>query len=81
MSATDVIFCLKTDSAATTQLDLQIAKFFYACNIPFNIAEHKEFKVMISLLRPGYSPPNRKELAEILIPYMSEKKKRLSKIY
>ena len=60
-------FCLKTDSAAATQLDLQIARFFYACNILFNIAEHKEFKAMISLLRPGYSPPNRKELAGNLL--------------
>ena len=36
-------FTVKTDSAAANQLHLQIAKFFYACNIPFNVAEHKEF--------------------------------------
>ena len=66
-------FCIKTDSAAATQLDLQIAKFLYACNIPFNIVEHKEFKAMISLLRPGYSPPNRKELAGNLLNNVHER--------
>ena len=40
-------FCIKTDSARAIQLDLQIARFFYACNIPFNIVEHKELKAMI----------------------------------
>ena len=66
-------FCLLTDSAAVTQLDLQIARFFYACNIPFNIAQHKEFKAMISLLRPGYSPPNRKILAGNLLNTVHER--------
>ena len=60
-------FTIRTDSAAASQLDLQIARFFYACNIPFNVAEHKEFKSMISLLRPCYSPPNRKELSGQLL--------------
>ena len=41
-------FTVKTDSAAAAanQLHLQIAKFFML-NIPFNVAEHKEFKSMI----------------------------------
>ena len=56
-------YTVKTDSAAANQLHLQITRFFYACNIPFNVAEHKEFKSMISLLCPGYSPPNRKDLS------------------
>ena len=60
-------YTVKTDSAAANQLHLQIARFFYACNIPFNVAEHKEFKSMISLLRPGYSPPNRKDLSGHLL--------------
>ena len=63
MSTTNVIFTVRTDSAAASQLDVQIARFFYDFNIPFNVAEHKESKSMISLLRPGYSPPNRKELS------------------
>ena len=60
-------YIIKTDSAAANQLHIQVARFFYACNISLNVAEHKEFKKMISLLRPGYSPPNRKYLAGHLL--------------
>ena len=34
-------FTIRTDSAAASQLDLQIARFFYACNIPFNVLNTK----------------------------------------
>ena len=60
-------YCIKNDAATSNQLDLQIARFFYACNIPFNVAEHKEFKAMVSLLRPGYNSPNRKDLSGRLL--------------
>ena len=60
-------FSIETDTATSNQLDLQIARFFYACNMPFNVAEHKEFKAMISLLRPGYSSPKRKDLSGRLL--------------
>ena len=60
-------YCIKTDAATTSQLDLQIVRFFYVCNIPFNVAEHKEFKAMVSLLRPGYNSPNRKDLSGCLL--------------
>ena len=60
-------FTMKTDFSAAKQLNLQIARFFYACNIPFNVAENKEFKSMIALLRPGYPPPNRKDLSGPLL--------------
>lgn len=45
-------------------LDDAIAKFFFANNIAFNIAENKYFKTMIEQLRIGYEPPSRKQLAE-----------------
>jgi hypothetical protein len=60
-------FTVKTDSNAATLLDLQIARFFYACNIPFNVAEQTEFKTLITMLRPGYTPPNRKTLSDSLL--------------
>lgn len=60
-------YSVKTDSAMATSLDLQIARYFYACNIPFNVAEQSEFKAMISMLRPGYSPPTRKALSGPLL--------------
>ena len=33
-------FCTKTDAKTKVQLDKQIAKAFYACNIPFNVTSH-----------------------------------------
>ena len=63
---------IKTSSDKKGELDLQIAKFFYACNIPFNVAEHTEFLKTIKLLRPGYSPPNRKTISGDLLDKVSE---------
>ena len=50
-------FAVKTDNKAKCSLDQQVTRFFYACNIPFNVAEHPEFKILIETLRPGYTPP------------------------
>ncbi|KYQ49757.1 hypothetical protein ALC60_11159 [Trachymyrmex zeteki] len=44
-----------------------MAKFFYACNIPFRVCEHKYFKDFIQHLRPCYDPPNRKQLSGNLL--------------
>lgn len=60
-------FAIKTDTTMAALIDQQVAKFFYACNIPFNVAEQKEFKTMISMLRPGYTPPSRKTLSGTLL--------------
>ena len=60
-------YSIKTDNTFKAKLDDQIAKFFYACNIPFNVAEHPQWLKMIELLRPGYLPPNRKALAGPLL--------------
>ena len=34
-----------------------IARLFYACILPFNIADHPMWKETIGMLRPGYTPP------------------------
>ena len=60
-------YTIKTDSNAAKELDVLIAKFFYACNVPFNVAEQTHFKQMISALRPGYTPPDRKKLSGFLL--------------
>jgi len=60
-------FAVKTDNKMTDQLDEQCARVFYSCNIPFNVAEQKEFKKWITMLRPGYKPTNRKELSNSLL--------------
>ncbi|KAI6651907.1 hypothetical protein LOD99_4786 [Oopsacas minuta] len=56
-------FTIKTSSHQKETLDNQIARLFYACNLPFNLAENDVFKKTISMLRPGYTPPTRKSLA------------------
>lgn len=44
-----------------------MVKYFYACNIPFRVSENKYFKDFIQILRPGYKPPNRKQLSRDLL--------------
>ena len=60
-------YTTKTDANTAKLLDKLVAKFFYACNIPFNVAEQTHFKQLISALRPGYTAPNRKSLAGPLL--------------
>ena len=50
-----------------SQLDEHIARVFFACNIPFNVASHPKFKNTIEQLRPGYTPPSRKPLSGELL--------------
>ena len=52
-------------------MDIRVAKFFYANNIPFNVVEHPTFQNMVSALRPGYSPPTRKALCNSLLDEVS----------
>ena len=56
----------KTTPEEKSKLDMKVAKFYYACNIPF-IAASPAFKEMIEMLHPGYRPPTRKEIAGQLL--------------
>lgn len=60
-------FVSRTTEAEKSQLDLNVARFFYSCNIPFNAVEADEFSKMVKSLRPSYTPPNRKALAGPLL--------------
>ncbi|KAI6656252.1 hypothetical protein LOD99_11315 [Oopsacas minuta] len=60
-------FTIKTSSHQKEILDNQIARLFYACNLPFNLTENDVFKKTISMLRPGYTPLTRKSLAGRLL--------------
>ena len=53
----------KTTPKEKSKFDMEVAQFFYACNIPFNAADSTAFKEMIEMLHPGYRPPTRKEIA------------------
>jgi len=55
------------------ELDMAIAEFFYSTNTPFLRVDHPKFVAMVAKLRPGYQPPNRKELAGSLLEAVHEK--------
>ena len=65
-------FVRSTTASEKEALDLQIARFIYATNSPFILAENKEFLKLIEMFRPGYSPPNRKDLASTLLDKVHE---------
>lgn len=46
---------------------MKIAKVFYGCNMPFNIADNPLWKDMIQSLHPGYDSPNRRTLSGTLL--------------
>jgi hypothetical protein len=60
-------FGITTDKKMQEQLDEQVARFFFSCNIPFSVVEQEEFKRLMTMLRPGYKPPNRKTLGSTLL--------------
>ena len=60
-------FVIKTSPQAKHNFDLQVARMVYATNSSFSLVEHKEFKKLCELLRPGYSPPSRKIIASTLL--------------
>lgn len=66
-------FTVPTSANIKDKLDEQIAKFFYACNIPFNVADNPVFKDTMNLLRPGYEPPSRKSIAGPLLDKVHNK--------
>jgi hypothetical protein len=66
-------YSISTDKTMTKHLDEQLAKLFYACNLPFNIADHPVWKETIQMLRPGYQPPNRKDIGGHLLDQVYDK--------
>jgi len=66
-------FVMKTSKSEKEALDEQIAKFVYATNSSFRIVKHDEFIRMIQLLRPGYTPPSRFDVAGKLLDGVHKK--------
>ena len=60
-------FVVETTANQKTAIDKEITKLFYGCNLPFNIADHPQWIKVVSILRPGYIPPNRKTVAGSLL--------------
>ena len=60
-------FVMKTTEQKKDKLDAMVADFFYANNIPFNVAESTYFKALIEELRPGYKPPSSRQISGALL--------------
>ena len=56
-------FAVSTDCSMWKQLDEQIARLFYACNLPFNIADHPMWKETIGMLQPGLHQTDKTSVA------------------
>nr|XP_047145379.1 uncharacterized protein LOC124818466 [Hydra vulgaris] len=65
-------FSIKTTAAQKEILDMKMARYFYANNIPFNTSSSKTFKEKVEALRPGYKPPNPESLGGSLLNKVSE---------
>lgn len=61
-------FVVATSKAKKEELDMLLATMIAACNLPFVFVEHESVKTFLNALRPGYKPPNRRQISESLIP-------------
>lgn len=61
------------ESATAVECDEEIAKLFYACNIPPAIIDHPQFKKAMAVMKmapASYKLPNRQRLTEDLINFL-----------
>ncbi|XP_065684997.1 uncharacterized protein LOC124807724 [Hydra vulgaris] len=65
-------FVTTTTSNQKDEPDLQVARFFFSANIPFNVVENLEFTKLLKKLRSGYEPPNRKQISSELLVKINE---------
>ena len=65
-------FLIKTTDNQKSLFDLEIAKLFYACNLPFSVAEHPQFLRVLQLIRTGYKPPTRKAIGSNLLDTVTD---------
>ncbi|CAK9299166.1 unnamed protein product [Gordionus sp. m RMFG-2023] len=63
------------DKNKKEEIDKQIAKAIYATNSSIKCVEHPEFIKTIHMLRPGYEPPSRKNIAEELLNKIYDEEK------
>ncbi|KAM7168759.1 ligand-dependent nuclear receptor corepressor-like protein isoform 12-T13 [Macrochelys suwanniensis] len=60
-------FVIRTSRLQKEVNDEKIARFVYATNTPFRMIENPHFINMVQSLTPGYSPPNRADVAGKLL--------------
>ena len=61
-----------TTESDKQRMDTLLAKFFFACNIPFSVTEHPSFIEFASASRPGYKPPTRKVLSSTVLDSVTD---------
>jgi len=61
---TSMSYVIPTSDDTRVTLDEQIAKMFFAFNLPFNVVDNPVFRETIEMLRPGYKPPSRQDLLD-----------------
>ncbi|KAM7175497.1 uncharacterized protein RBU57_001643 [Macrochelys suwanniensis] len=66
-------FVIRTSRLQKEAIDEKIAQFVYATNSPFRMIENPRFINMVQSLRPGYSPPNRADVAGKLLDKVYER--------
>ena len=66
-------FVTKTSSYEKANLDEEVAKMVFATNSSFRLVKHPQFCKMVGKLRPGYTPPTRKKIADKFLPMIYEK--------
>ncbi|XP_053891051.1 dnaJ homolog subfamily C member 9 isoform X1 [Malaclemys terrapin pileata] len=66
-------FVIRTSRLQKEVIDEKIARFVYATNSPFHTIENPHFINMVQSLRPGYSPPNRADVAGKLLDKVYER--------
>ncbi|XP_043285508.1 uncharacterized protein [Venturia canescens] len=57
----------RSHSDSDDAIDLALAKFFFGCNVSFNVIESEVFKSFIHLVKPDYKIPSRKKLSTHLL--------------
>lgn len=46
-------FIIRTPASTKDAIDIQLAKFMFATNMPFHAVDYPEFKNLLNMLRPG----------------------------
>ena len=66
-------YTVATDTPTGQKLDEQIAKLFYACNLPFNIADNPIWRETVEMIRPGHYSPKRNDIGGYLLDKVHDK--------
>ena len=66
-SASVSSYFMATTARECKAFDLQIATMIYATNAPLRFVDHPEFKKLVTMLRPGYTPPSRIAVGNTLL--------------